>query len=366
MIERRDEGVVYRNPRPDLRARHTWHPTVVRFDDGELVVAFDIAQADAAFDYRTYSSRSLDGGATWSEPQRVFPDPPGRPTTHSVRISRTGDDELVAWGSVAYRDDPERGLVNPETLGYAEMDLVLLRSADRGRTWLGPERIEPPLVGPSFETCHAIVVTRDGRWLGPTSTWPGWDGDDPNGMNAILLVSSDRGRTWPSHIVEFDRWSERVAHWEQSFLELRDGRWLAVAWALDTTTGRTLPTPYAIARDGAGFDHHGQTGFLAQTTKLVELPDGRILAAYRRDDEAGLWATLARLEGDDWVNVETVPLWRGQPSGMAGAAAPGAELAQLRFGFPQMVLEPGGTVLLVFWCEEEGIKNIRWQRLDVA
>lgn len=366
MIDVRETGLVYRNPRPELRSRHAWHPTIVRFDDGELLVTFDIAEADVALDYRTYASRSGDGGATWSEPIRLFDDPPGRPTTHSVRTSRTSDGGLVAWGGLAYRDDPERSVVNADTLGYAEMDLILLRSDDGGHTWRGPERIDPPLVGPAFETCHAIVEAADGRWLGPTSTWRGWDGEAPNGMNAILLVSEDGGRTWPESIVEFDRWDEGVIHWEQSFLELRDGRWLAIAWALEADSGRTLPTPYAISHDRHTFDHHGLTGFHAQTTKLVELPDGRILAAYRRHDEPGLWATIARLEGDAWVNEETAPLWRGQPSGMSGEGRPGAELQQLRFGFPQMVVEPGGTVLLVFWCEEDCIKNIRWQRLAIG
>ena len=40
MIEVLDTGVVYRNPKPHLRADHTWHPSFVRLDSGELVVAF--------------------------------------------------------------------------------------------------------------------------------------------------------------------------------------------------------------------------------------------------------------------------------------------------------------------------------------
>jgi hypothetical protein len=98
---------------------------------------------------------------------------------------------------------------------------------------------------------------------------------------------------------------------------------------------------------------------------MIELPGGRILAAYRRNDEPGLWATTARLDGDRWANLETVALWRGQSSGMSGDGTPGAELVQLKFGFPQMVLEPDGSVFLVFWCEEDCIKNIRWMRLSV-
>lgn len=365
MIEILDTGLVYRNPDSELRARHAWHPTIVRFDDGELLVSFDIAQAAAALDYRTYLTRSRDDGKTWSVPSRIFADPPGRPTTHSVRMSRIAGDRLVAWGSLAYREEPTRGLVNPETLGYAEMDLVLLRSDDRGESWDGPEIIEPSLVGPAFETCHSIVPLTDGRWLGPTSTWPSWDGAAPNGMNAVLLVSDDQGVTWDSHIVEFDRWSEGILHWEQSFLELRDGRWLSIAWAVETDSGRTLPTPYAISNDGRTFGFQALTGFLAQTTKLVELADGRILAVYRRDDEAGLWATVARIDGQTWVNLETSCLWQGHASGMRGASPTAQELAELRFGFPQMVVYPDGDVFLVFWCEEDCIKNIRWMRLSV-
>ena len=365
MIQVHETGLVYRNPRPELRSAHTWHPTIVRFDDGELLCTFDIASADVALDYRTYASRSTDRGATWSAPVRVMPDPPGRATTHTIRIARVSDGSVVGFGGLMYRDDPEKSVVNVPGLGYAEMRLLLIRSRDRGHTWGEPEFIEPPLVGPAFEICHPLVEVRDGRWLGPTSTWMGWDGDAPNGMNAILLVSEDQGRTWSSSITEFDRWDEHVLHWEQGFVELRDGRWLAAAWAVKLDDYHTQPTPYAISCDRQTFDVHGLTGFFGQTTKLIELPDGRILAAYRRHDEPGLWATTAQLDGDRWVNLETTPLWVGAPSGMTGETNPGDELAQLKFGFPQMSMEPEGTVFLVFWCQEDCIKNIRWLRIAV-
>ncbi|TMG25247.1 MAG: exo-alpha-sialidase [Chloroflexi bacterium] len=365
MLEVLASGLVYRNPRPELRPVHTWHPTIVRFEDGELLCTFDLASADVALDYRTYASRSLDDGTTWTSPVRVLADSGNRASVHSVRISRVSDGSVVAFGGRMFRDDPDRGLINVPTLGYTEMELITLRSRDRGRSWEGPVRIDPPLVGPAFEICHAIVELRDGRWLGPTSTWMGWDGAAPNGMNAILLVSHDQGSSWPEYIVEFDRWAEHVLHWEQSVVQLRDGRLLAVAWAVSLDTNRAEPTPYALSEDGREFTVRGFTGFRGQTTKIIELPDGRIFSAYRRDDVPGLWATVARLDGDRWVNQETIPLWQGASSGMSGTADPGHELLQLKFGFPQMVVMPDGQLFLVFWCEEDCIKNIRWLRIAV-
>ena len=106
MITVRETGLVYRNPRPELRSKHTWHPTISRFDDGEMLVTFDIADADVALDYRTYATHSTDAGATWTAPERVVPDPPGRPTTQSVRSNLMSDGSVVAMGALMYRDDP--------------------------------------------------------------------------------------------------------------------------------------------------------------------------------------------------------------------------------------------------------------------
>jgi hypothetical protein len=43
----------------------------VRFDDGEMLVTFDIAEADVALDYRTYATHSTDAGASWTPRQKL-------------------------------------------------------------------------------------------------------------------------------------------------------------------------------------------------------------------------------------------------------------------------------------------------------
>jgi hypothetical protein len=355
-------GLVYRNPKPHLRAVHAWHPSLVRLDDGTLLAGFDLGQAVEALDYHTCLSRSRDEGRTWEAPRPLFHDSVARRSTHSVRLGRVGDGTVVGFGGRFYRDDPEEGLTNRANLGYVPMDLILLRSRD-GLSWDGPVTIVPPLVGPAFEVCHRVIELADGRWLAPTATWKGWDGAAPNGMKAIALVSYDQGHTWPEYLTVVDQYDRGVVSWEQGLTQLADGRLLAVVWSFDERAGRSLPSRYAISADGRRFSAPGENGLLGETAKLLTLDDGRVLCLYRRLDRPGLWASVVRVEGDEWANVAEAPVWCGPASGMRGERASGDELSALKFGFPSMVQLPGGDVLAVFWCVEECVHNIRWARL---
>ena len=367
MVNVQSSGVVYRNPKPWLRAQHAWHPCISQLPDGELVASFDLAQAVEAMDYRTWVARSTDGGVTWSAPQRLFSDAV-QPTTHTVRTSVVGG-QMVGIGTRAYRDDPEQGTLNHENLGYTKTDVILLRSADAGRTWSDPQVIVPPLEGPSFEVCHSIVELADGRWLWPCATWKGWDGQAPNGMKAIAFVSHDQGATWPEYLDVADEFSRGVIHWEQSLKQLSDGRLVAVTWRYNQNTAKTEPSTYVISSDGRTFTKPTPTGFLAQTCKLCVVGANRLLAIYRRDDEPGLWANTVELDGDRWINGEATPLWRGASSGMAGgrgAQGSSDDLSGLKFGFPSSVLLPGGDVLCVHWRENDAVNEIAWIRIGLS
>jgi hypothetical protein len=365
MLECVETGLVYRNPKPHLKSVHAWHPSLVPLADGSLLAGFDLGEAVESLDYRTYTARSLDGGHTWDAPRPLFHDPGPRRSTHSVRLGRVGDGTVVGFGGRFYRDDPEEGLTNRANLGYVPMDLILLRSRDGGATWDGPTTLAPPLVGPAFEVCHRVVELADGRWLAPTSTWKGWAGDAPHGMQAIALVSRDRGRSWPEWVTVIDQYDQGVVSWEQGLTQLADGRLLAVVWSFDERSGRSLPNRYAVSADGRRFGPPRENGLRGETAKLLTLADGRVLCLYRRLDRPGLWANLVRLDGDEWVNLAETPVWRGPASGMKGEGRAGDELSALKFGFPSMVQLPGGDVLALFWCVEECIHNIRWARLAI-
>jgi hypothetical protein len=340
------------------------HPSLARLDDGELLAAFDLGQGPQSLDYSGYISRSADAGKSWSEPRRLIePNGVARPCNDIARIRRLSDGMIVGLGCRIYRDDPEQGYVNPATFGHAPTDLFLIRSTDDGHSWSEPQFIVPPLVGPAWEICHPIVELSDGRWLAPMATWKGWDGDAPNGMKSISLVSYDKGRTWPEYVDELDDWANGYMHVEQTLVQLRDGRLLVTAWAYHEEKQISAPTPYAISTDGKSFGPRRQTGLLGQTPKMTCLKDGRVCCLYRRIDKPGLWANLSRIDGDDWINLAEAPVWQGASSGMAGERAMTDELSDLKFGAPNLIQLPDGDVFAAFWCHENEISVIRWVRM---
>ena len=358
-------GHVYCNPKPHLRHTVAYHPSLIVIGESEFIATFDLGQAVEALDYHTVAARSVDAGKTWKQEAPLILKPP-RSTTHTIRTTRLADGQVVGFGGLHHRSNPEDGLVNRATFGFVPVDLFMIRSSDAGRSWSKPSIIAPPLVGPSWEICHPVVEISSGRWLAPTSTWRSWNGDNPSGEMAVVLISDDAGKSWPAYGCSFDGRATGRSHLEQSVVQLDDGRIMAVSWVFEVSTGRSFPTEYSLSSDhGETFSQPFLTGFLAQTCKVIQLSNGRLFCAYRRNDKPGLWATLAKLEGEKWTNLEEEPLWQGPDSGMRGSTNSAQELSALKFGYPGMKQLPDGDVLLLFWCQEECMTNIRWMRIQV-
>ena len=167
-------------------------------------------------------------------------------------------------------------------------------------------------------------------------------------------------------VTVFDGRQRGVIHFEQSIVELNDGRLLAAAWAYDHDAGNTLPTPYALARQGCDFQTDRPTGLAAQTAKLLALEDGRVLCVYRGHERPGLWAQLVRIEGDQWVNLSEQLIWEGANYRAAEPGETSDKLSALKFGYPSLLQLGDGSVRIVFWCEEDSVHRIRWFDLDVS
>src|SRR5215813_4541352 len=129
-IELLGSDVVYRNPKPYLRSVQARHPSLVVFDDGELLLGFDLGQSDESLDYATHRARTNDGGRTWQLEVPLLAQAAQPPTTNSLRLSRVSG-EIAAFGNIHHRERTDEGLVNRATLGFVSTDLVLMRGRDR-------------------------------------------------------------------------------------------------------------------------------------------------------------------------------------------------------------------------------------------
>ena len=361
-------GLVYRNPKPHVRSVHAYFPSVVALGDGGMLASVVLGEAFEATNLRTHLCRSTDDGETWQHEGAIYPGTSDRLTSDACRLTALPDGGVVAFMIRHDRTDhPDEGLTNPENLGFVPTELLLMRSQDAGRTWSGPTPLDPPLVGPSFEMCSPITVLRDGRWVLPTSTWPGWDGHCPNGTKMVALVSSDHGATWPKYWDVMHEPEGRVFFWESKIVELDDGRLLAVAWTYDDVASEDRPNHYALSTDGGRtWSKPASTGLTGQTLTPLVLEGDRILCVYRRMDTPGLWANLSRLEGDQWVNDAEAPIWG---AGATGLTATSDNMVQnfsvLRFGAPCLTLLADATIFLAFWCYEDCVSVIRWFTLAV-
>jgi len=358
-------GLVWRNPKPHVASRNAYFPSVAWLGGHRIACTMAIGQAFEAADVHSWVALSEDDGATWVLRGELLPYAEG--WSDACRITALPGGGLAAILHLQdRRAHPDEGLANPANMGFVPTSLRILRSAD-GRSWGKAEELRPPVEGPSFEICAPIVVLSDGRWVLPTSTWRGWDGACPGGMRMVAFVSSDKGATWPVCWEVMDGTAEGVIHWESKIAQLSDGRLLAVAWAFDEKASKDLPNRFAVSRDGgAHWSPPLSTGLLGQTMAVAPLPDGGVLAVYRRTDKSGLWAETAAVEGERWVRRAEAPLWGAHASGLT---AHGQNMVEnfnvLRFGAPSLVTMPDGTFLCAFWCYEDCVSGIRWIRLAV-
>ena len=361
-------GLLFNNQAPHVHSIHAYFPSVVTLDNGEMLATVVLGEAFEAPNLSTHVCRSKDAGKTWTHEGPLAAGVKGRLTSNCARLTALPHGELVVFMIRHDRTDhPHEGLTNAKTLGFVPTEMLLIRSTHYGRTWSAPKAFKTPLVGPAFEMCSPITPLHDGRWLLPTLTWPDWNGQCPNGIKMIALVSSDRGKTWPEYLNVMREPKGRVFFWESKIVEFPDRTLLALAWAYDDKAAKDRPNQYVISHNGGKtWSSPQSTGLMGQTLTPYLLQDGRILCVYRRMDKPGLWANLAHLDGDCWINDSIFPLWGTQTSGLTRRSKNMAHnFNVLKFGAPSITRAPDGSIFVAFWCYEEGVSVIRWFKLNL-
>ncbi|QDT98683.1 sialidase family protein [Gimesia aquarii] len=365
-----ETGILFKNDKPHVKSIHAYFPSVVVLPDGALLGMYMLGEAFEATNAQVHLSRSYDQGRTWKYQGRLCPDTTDRITSMFGRVAINDDGELIANLIRFDRTDyPDQGLSNPETLGMVPADLLLMRSSNYGETWDNPEKVKPPLANSEFEMCSPITFLKDGRWVWPTSLWRDWEGNLPHGNRMVALVSQDRGVNWQHYFDVMHHERNHQTFWESKIVEFPDGRLLAIAWCYDEESKSNLPNQYSLSDDGgATWSAPSSTEICGQTLTPYLLDDGKILNIYRRLDQPGLWACMSRFKEGRWENLDQQPLWGN--NSQEGKTATGENMSEnfavLKFGAPHITRLPDGDLFVTFWCYEQCVSVIRWFRFSIG
>ena len=158
----------------------------------------------------THCARSADNGQTWTYQGVVLARETNPPKTNHLRLSRTREGVILAYGQRDVRQYTQDALITTHS------EPVLCRSTDGGQTWLEPEIIPFQIEGP-YEISNPIVVANDGRWLAPTATLH----DGRYGEVVVVHESCDEGETWPEMYTVFQDPGTGIGYLEQKLVECK-------------------------------------------------------------------------------------------------------------------------------------------------
>jgi len=367
-IKKTDENIIWTNPKPILRSRHSCFPFACELDDKTILASHVIGEAFESVDGTTRLSISLDKGRTW-ELKPVFYDKSDYPvpTTDSMKPTNIGNGNLLLFGYEFFRDNPEYTLGNPETGGLLDSRLILLRSSDAGKNWSSAEEISC-IWGRHVEASAPLLVLKNKDWVTPITEFSKWDGSHSVPLCSRLLRSNDQGRTWQDDTVIMQM-GDNITMFEQRICQLeKSGNIVVIAWNEDLATGERFNNHYAISKDnGKTFEGPFDTGVRAQSSSVCAIGGDRLLALHskRRDTDApGVYACIVNLEKGEW-DIETEELiWKPsfsmtKDTGMADI------FAYCKFGQPGAIRLSDGTILTTHWIIECGQGKTIAMKLEI-
>ena len=318
-----DRVLIAAGPEPRSRAL----AGVQLLPNGDLLVGYRLASRhpvgdhDMIDDGAVVTTRSSDGGRTWSEPHPVAA-LPGWDCSGGNRMVQTPDAALVMFVMKARR------------VGSPESHVHPIRSTDGGLTW-GPMGPEMSLFGGSTEP-HAMdraLTTSGGDWMLPV-----YGADEPGGATyAAVAFSPDMGRTWGGKVVVAR--SSDITFYEAAVTRMPDGRFMAVIRTQDppfdsyvshsADEGRTWTEPRALP-------------FQGQTPFLFLLHSGAIACFYRDRDpqRPGVSVSVTADGGENWTYAAQV--YRGK---------------DWNCGYPSAVRLPDGRLFCVYYGCYEGFNS---------
>jgi hypothetical protein len=314
--------------------------SVANLGDGELVGVLAQNRGLVHTDTGTILLvRSRDHGTTWDPGSKVVVFAEEEDAGWNVAaICRLADGTLLAHANRwRYLDDGRIDRLH----GRSEIDGVWLsRSADKGRTWSAPSRVNlAPMRNARVR--DAIVELPNGHLLMPLHGFR-WQRTMPDIASAerersFVLWSPDRGKNWHYYgTIGYDP-AEIIHYHEPGLVRLHDGRLLGMMrtqrWPSPADPGEQMGPPSGYIYTALSEDD-GMSWSWPRTTKLwgyppdaITLADGAVLSAYSyRTKPMGVRIAVSP-DGETWSPQDeftlaaydparvrpAFPTWEGEP-----------------------------------------------------
>lgn len=358
-------SLIYENPLPQLVSKQSMFPSLCELPDGTIAASMAIGQAFESVDSSSFITFSSDGGVTWSEPSRMFPDIGD--ITDYCKITLLPDGRLAALGYAYIRSNPDLPIGNPETGGLLDDFVFISVSDDMGKTWSGMQKIECAW-GPHIEASAPLTVLGDGTFITPITGFPDWDGNMHGRICGRALRSEDGGKTWDDSAVCMDFGDNSTTCYEQRICRLDSGTIICVGWNEDTAEGKRLENHYTVSADnGKTWSKPFSTGIMGQASSVCALGGERLLALHsvRRDtDRPGIYACVVDFSEKKWNITEKKLVWEPDFAVMKDSKM--AEIFSfLKFGQPGAILLKDGSVLMSHWYAKEGLYKTAATRISL-
>lgn len=324
------------------------YPTVVRLDNNDLICGYSIG-GGPNISGGTHWSRSIDEGKTWEYEDVILPrqDIP-QVAANSLRLSRTQDGRLIAYGQKKYID-------NGTKFGRCKNEAVFCVADKQCKKWSEAEII-PNNFGCPVEISNPIIELTNGHWLAPAALL---SNPERLGEKVIVWESEDKGKSWNNYSTALADPNDKNGFFEQKIIETTPGKIFAFAWTVEMGSYQNLQNSFSVSEDG-GKTWNGPfyIDILGQTMSPLWLGENRFLLIYNyRNLPCGIKLAMVEISGNQCEILKDGYIWQPRTQIIDGEtiAKEGIDtLDDIAFGLPSLLQLRENKFLAVFWALDEG------------
>lgn len=351
-----DSGIVFSGENSPALSSCAF-PGMCKLSNGNLLASFKGAETKGPFNKtdKGITCISTDGGKEWGQPFEQFVPPAvdGKNTTiRTLYYVEVSQDNLLAVFNAVDSTLEDLPYYNEETEGLKDTYIFVSHSADGGKTWSTPERIQVqtffdmplPLTGAPFVTANGRIGIQFevNKPYYEETYWV---------HHSCAVFSDDGGYTWGNEVVITD--NPDIYYWDQRIDTLSDGRVVDVFWTFDRTKGDYINIHYCESTDGGRtFGQLKDTGLSGQPGNIIDGKNGSQLLVYINRDSAPVIKIAESTDKcNTWKDVLTVFDFGANTKGKqnSGMNDVWAEMAAFSVGHPYIEKIDENSALCYFY-----------------